>query len=460
MKPQVLVQRPVYTNDDFFDPVIETDVVLDSGKNYVLSVAKNPKVADITWFLLPALRKHYGGYVEQIAIVPFRPSERHDKQYVLVNEELKRLLTNGEIAEYGLLNVPAAEMNRQVSSSEFVKELIGRILEQQDHLFVNLYKNSTYFDLHEFDGRVTFLAPGAEYVEYFDNKITQRREVVEDLDIPVPRSFIAQSIDELAGLYRDNFDGKAFVMRSHSSSGSGTEVVDSEEAILSSLKIVQDEEYIISDFLDVEISPSTLGVVAGDGVYVAGLSDQILVEGVQYFGNVSPSAAGAGQREEMVSLTEKIGDYLGVRGYRGPFGVDFIIDKRGELYFTELNPRLIGATAELTRAHMQVNPDAPSIPEMIFNAVVYDTLGFDTGSCELPQISWGYKIVKGDKGDRTKTIEGRERGHADILGYPGDDLNIYSYATVARVVCRNSPGVTKEEILDILDRRAGDIKLY
>lgn len=443
---------PVIPIIDSQDPAIESNVILDPDTAYVLSVARKPHMSNLTGYLLPTLRQNYGRDVEHIAIVPSRPD---DGLYVLVNKDLKPLMTD-DANNYGLLNVSSDEMNRQVSSSKFVGDLIEDILEHQPDVFVNLYKNSKDYG---FDcDRVKVIAPRAKCVEYFDNKINQKK-VVAALDLPVPRSFIANNFDELIELYRENFDGDAFITCSHGSSGSGSERVCSEGNILSSSKIKPDDEYVIADYLDLKLSPSTFGIIAGDGVYVAGIFD-LIMDGPNYLGAISPTLATPEQKDEMIALTEDVGKYLGEYGYRGPYGIDFMIDNHGKVYFTEINPRVGGSTTELTKAHMEANPEVPSIPEIIYDAVIYDTLGFSPESCELPQDAWAHKVIFGYTGDHTKTLEAPDPKYTGIVGYPGDNLKLYTPTKLGLVAYRGNPDATRDEILSALDERIRDINPY
>lgn len=53
-----------------------------------------------------------------------------------------------------------------------------------------------------------------------------------------------------------------------------------------------------------------------------------------------PAAIGKKETRVINSISKKLGRLMYKKGYRGFFGVDFLIDKRGETYVLECNPRL------------------------------------------------------------------------------------------------------------------------
>lgn len=449
---RTISKRPIYRIPDTRDPAIETDVRLNPEKTYSLSVGDNLKIHELSAYLDRVLSAHYSvkpGQIENIAIMPCRFSGKED--YVLVNPDLRNQQNGFHDIERRIYN--------WVSSSEYVHELVEQILTQQPDLFVNVFQNSEYLNLDKTHKGVKILAPEAKIAMHFDDKIIQREEVAKKLDLPVPLSFMASGVDDLIDLYLEEFKGDAFITCSHGSAGSGSLPVHSLEEILNSPKIKPDDEFIISELLHLKSSPSTYTIVAGeDDIYVAGISDQIM-NGVHYLGNISPSVANRLQKDKMLSITKKIGELMCDKGYRGPFGIDFMIDQEGKVYFTEINPRYTAPTHQLTEAHIGVNPYAPSIPEMVFNAICTDNLGFDPQSCTLPEVPWGLTAIKGKKGQITKNIIKDNPPYIRILGYPGNDVLLDQDTSVARIIYNGNPHATREEILQALSERAKDIVL-
>jgi hypothetical protein len=76
-----------------------------------------------------------------------------------------------------------------------------------------------------------------------------------------------------------------------------------------------------------------------------------------YCGNDFTSTAGlpSGIVSEAQEQAERIGRWLAAQGFRGLFGIDFVVDAdRGDLWAVDLNPRWQGSTALETQAALQV----------------------------------------------------------------------------------------------------------
>jgi hypothetical protein len=68
---------------------------------------------------------------------------------------------------------------------------------------------------------------------------------------------------------------------------------------------------------------------------------------------------------EATRLAKLIGGVLHKKGYRGIFGVDFLLDAKGELYVLEINPRITGVTPLLTALYSE--PE--DVPFYLFHAL-------------------------------------------------------------------------------------------
>lgn len=94
---------------------------------------------------------------------------------------------------------------------------------------------------------------------------------------------------------------------------------------------------------DIALSPNTNAIITGENqTTLVCISDQILRGGNKYMGNLYPSQASSKQIKILVDATIKVGNYLSTLGFRGLFGMDFIITKEGECFPTDLNPRRQG----------------------------------------------------------------------------------------------------------------------
>ncbi len=418
--------------------LIYSNVEISPDRAYVLFVG-DVKYIDTTTLLADRLARRYGKPVETINILPNMPSPYMAGKFIIINSALAEYISRDGDGKYFL---PLDNINAEVSSSPYVKRVIDEILRSQSDVFINVHKNTPELTLPDGE-RIRAIGPSPDLFDYFDNKINQRR-VAGQLEIPVPHGYAADSFDELVRLYRTHYNGDAFVMSARGFGGNGTEKISNFEDLLSSEKLRGKEKFIISELLDVESSPAALGLVANDGeILVASVSDQIMEGGVNYMGNVYPSNAGSENVERMKEYTRKLGQLMGRKWYRGFFGVDFMVDKKGNLYFAEINPRKIGHTSEVIMAYRTTMPDAVSLPELEFSAVTAGTFGTDLSGYEMPQLNWGVLCPHAEKGQQTLNYVPRERMEEDIfkdsgvtvLEHPGKDVNFLEKGKVARVVC-------------------------
>ncbi|MBC7498184.1 ATP-grasp domain-containing protein [Candidatus Gracilibacteria bacterium] len=110
------------------------------------------------------------------------------------------------------------------------------------------------------------------------------------------------------------------------------------------------EEIIIERVIEKIGSPSIQFCIWGEDIKkscIFGFTDQILENGQHYLGNTSPSGfliTHPHLIDEIISLSEKIIEYIENIGYIGFGGIDFMIDADGHIYATEVNARFTGAT--------------------------------------------------------------------------------------------------------------------
>ncbi|MFH0876181.1 MAG: ATP-grasp domain-containing protein [archaeon] len=109
--------------------------------------------------------------------------------------------------------------------------------------------------------------------------------------------------------------------------------------ILSSSEVNQN--YIIEPYVEKASSPSSTWFVSKNKeIFHLRTSDQILVDGISHAGNKFPVDCNESQID---SYSFKIASRLCDEGFIGPFGIDYMQAKTGELYATECNPRVTGS---------------------------------------------------------------------------------------------------------------------
>jgi len=202
--------------------------------------------------------------------------------------------------------------------------------------------------------------------ETLENKIKFRR-ILREIDIDVPPGKIA-SVDKLHYGHLINKYGLPFVIQHPTKGGGkGTFFINNQEDFNKAFKKLEgrwaeeDEETkfeaipeaIVAKFIQGS-SPSITGCVTKHGILSTNLQHQVL-DIPQLFSPTRGSGLFCGHdwtgsrfnpeiNQQAYEITEKIGQYFKGMGYKGIFGLDFVLDEETEkLYLIECNPRLLGS---------------------------------------------------------------------------------------------------------------------
>jgi predicted ATP-grasp superfamily ATP-dependent carboligase len=197
--------------------------------------------------------------------------------------------------------------------------------------------------LFNFDNpAVIVLGPEASIVTKYDNKIFHFT-LFEKLKIPhVEYKFYEASKDLL------NIRGFPFyISGAYSAGGMNSAIINNEKELNNFLDRLNDinknQQLIVNPFIsEVIISPNINAVVCDkNDTKIICITDQIL-QGNTYLGNIYPSVINQEQRNEIIDITKKIGNYFSLEGFKGLFGLDFLIDSSGKVYCVDINPRRQG----------------------------------------------------------------------------------------------------------------------
>lgn len=197
--------------------------------------------------------------------------------------------------------------------------------------------------------RCRYLGMFKDHQAAFEHKPWVESAVAE-LGIPhIPWTYVADEEQILTSSMLD--EGPVMLRRSRTSGGTGLVKV-AHSAELRAAWMDSDEAFVsVAPFLD-EAIPVNIGAVAWeDGVTLHPPSLQIIGQPdltTRPFGYCGNDFVAAGQFDDATLLAMEtaslaIGDWLRRHGYRGAFGVDFLV-KDGVPLFTEVNPRFQGST--------------------------------------------------------------------------------------------------------------------
>jgi predicted ATP-grasp superfamily ATP-dependent carboligase len=201
----------------------------------------------------------------------------------------------------------------------------------------------------ESKGQLQIVAPPAALKSQLDDKHVFRR-ALDALGIePVPH--VVCDLHAVDCRDTERLYGMPFVVQLASSAGgSGTFIISCENDLQSLQEEKDDQEVAVSEFIS-HISPNINAVVCDDLVLLSPPSIQLV--GVPqckdkpcaYCGSDFSAAhrLPTAAMEAIYDQTRKIGRWIAQQGFRGLWGLDFVVDG-SRVYPLEVNPRLQGST--------------------------------------------------------------------------------------------------------------------
>jgi predicted ATP-grasp superfamily ATP-dependent carboligase len=301
-----------------------------------------------------------------------------EENYVVLNHEMARLWEDQNRKDLINLIYPE-DLNRLASDSPYLQDLIARLLQRQKQVFV-LSFTSVWLEFH--DPRIVILGPRPEVANRFDDKSEHVRtlETLGILDNPM------KVYDTYHKLIADQPNYPFFISASYSSGGIESRRISTPEeldAFYASLRPVNQQQPLIwSNYLpDIVAAPNSNAIVSGlNQTQITCIADQILRDN-RYMGNVFPSSVSSDMQQQIMDQTKLVGDYLSQQGYRGVFGMDFLITSDNRIYACDINPRRQGGylchvlsapTADLIKLELAIALGEPiEIPELAAFAAEY-----------------------------------------------------------------------------------------
>jgi len=237
----------------------------------------------------------------------------------------------------------------------------------------------------------------------FENKVKFRR-ILEEIGVPVPPGRIKKPRALHYGHLMNNYGLPFVIQHPTRGGGKGTFFIrnkDDFDQALKKLKIrtkegqelpaKEPEEVIVTRFIKGP-SPSITGCVTRHGILSTCPQMQIL-DIPELFNPERGSGLFCGHdwdyhlseniKRQAYSIVEKIGKYFRVKGYKGIFGLDFVMDEKEEkLYVTETNPRLLATFPTITMVQLRNNEP----PIMAFHLLEYLNIDYDIDVARINQL--------------------------------------------------------------------------
>jgi glutathione synthase/RimK-type ligase-like ATP-grasp enzyme len=203
------------------------------------------------------------------------------------------------------------------------------------------------------NGSLQILAVPVALQEQFEDKVAFRRALPTLGIEPVPHDICHLSAVDFARS-KQRFGLPFVVQMATGYGGSGTFFITSQDQLLSLQNEKDDQEVTVSKYI-AGLAPNVTGVVLDDGLLMAHPTVQLV--GVpqcvdwpsKYCGNDFAAAQLLPDHiiQTLYDQMRKIGAWMAEHGFRGLFGIDFVVDGP-HVYPLEINPRLQGSTAILT----------------------------------------------------------------------------------------------------------------
>ncbi|MDE0332349.1 MAG: ATP-grasp domain-containing protein [Nitrospinae bacterium] len=218
------------------------------------------------------------------------------------------------------------------------------------------------------EGRLRILANPVEIKTRFDDKIAFRRQAVET-GFDVPPGDVA-ALGDLGLKHLEEFGPVMIISERIGSSGNQTHLIDSAEALANKRdelieKLGPDAPVIVSTFLSGP-AVGTAGLIYNGKPWMSHPS--VMFTGIpgcsmhrfDYAGSdyAAYRLVSLESRRKIEEFTLKIGEWVAEAGYRGIYGVDFIVHQ-DEPYALELNPRVLGTTQLMTELE-EIQGSAPT----------------------------------------------------------------------------------------------------
>lgn len=313
---------------------------LDTDEYYYFFTMLTDRFIPLIDIWQEGLEKRFGKKFKPIYILPFYHNQYFEEEnYIVLNEWLEDVHKQKKRTDIMNLIYPE-DLNKQFSKSSEIKVLSEKLIKKQGKVFVLSFSN-VWFELD--NPNMVLLGPDPKVAALYDAKIEHYR-TFEKLGMETVPATIYNNIEEL----RKNYvEYPYFISAMFSSGGIESKAIFTPqdlEVYYSQLREVNKNEPLIATKYidDVILAPNSSGIVTSeDDVTVVCISDQILRDN-RYMGNIYPSQASPEHIERIKEMTTNVGKHLAKQGFRGLFGIDFLITKSGKCYPVDLNPRRQG----------------------------------------------------------------------------------------------------------------------
>lgn len=316
---------------------LKNEIFLDDNEYFFSFFFDRFEYANKLW--IDALDKKFKKKFKPINILSAKQNYLFEKEnYVVLNQKLKELRKKTKDSNLIFIQ-ESEELNKEFSESTFIKDLCEKLLLKQKKIFLVGYTTS---NLNITDKRIIILGPAPQIATKYDNKLEQIK-LFEKLDIPRTNIRIYDSLAEIETKEQKPF----FLSSSYTSGGFQTKIIAQNEDLKlfynKLLDMNKKSSFLVADLVkNIRYSPNVTALISNNAdIEIISFGDQILNVNV-YLGNIYPSQTSDNVKNSIFDITKKVGKHLYDEGFRGLFGLDFIVDSKNKIYTVDLNPRRQG----------------------------------------------------------------------------------------------------------------------
>ncbi len=370
------------------------DDIYTNDYNYFYTL-HGPRFEYMNEQMANALAKKHNKTFKPIRILSATPSEQYPKSnYIVINSKAEELSKN--LGSHVVYLQDYEDMNVEFINSQKIAGITTNLLKKQNEVYVYPFTTS-FLDLD--DSAYSVIGPHNKIATSFDSKINQYK-LFQKLNLPINNVKIYDNKEQLMADRKGIVP--SYISAAYSSGGNESSLIYSEEMLLEfigKLRTINSENsFIVADvFENVKLAPNVNALVTSDGeIYILVVSDQIL-HGIKYLGNTYPSKMNEYHNGRIHEITHTVGEYLAEQGYVGLFGLDFLINDKGDIVVVDLNPRHQGGYACNGAVLESMGINLADVELKVSNDEYVD-LDQDKLNGILPY-SWGHsKIAPQDRG--------------------------------------------------------------
>lgn len=290
-----------------------------------------------------SLSKRFGKEFRPIRILNAWPSKQYDTgNYVILNKKSYKL--SRDLGKPVVYLPDYEDVNVEFTRNKTIQDIANKLLEKQNTVYVYPFTTS-FLDLPP--DIFTVLGPDSKLTKKYDDKVSQIK-LFEQLDLPRNNARVFKNEEALLENEADIIP--CYLSAAYTSGGNESGLIYDSEMLhefLARLRPVNKRShFLVADIFEyLVLAPNVNALITEQGkTYVLVVADQIL-QGNRYLGNLYPSIAGKKHLKQIYDTTIILGSYLAKEGYKGLFGCDFLINRRGDLVVVDLNPRHQGGYA-------------------------------------------------------------------------------------------------------------------